>query len=260
MNIFQELKSTYGFYPVETDFVVQEHYATSFHMDLRIKKGNKAPSWAIPKAKFPTNTSERFLAVRTPDHPLEWMRYSGIIPPNQYGAGHVNIYDKGTCIIHSWSDTYIVFKLLGEKIQGYFALIFMKKDQWLLSYLNQEKATEKYEQKEQFFQIQKAQQNKESEDVFYNTKITFNRHCQPYKILEDDNGNTEYYCNIEEDMLEEYIKHNFGVIPKNIIITNQYIEQILVGQDIEEIIQTHYTVSLPEGQLLEGYKWKVVNV
>ena len=127
-NIINELKTQYGSYPFTTQFVIQEHYATSFHFDLRIKKGNVAPSWAIPKAKLPTKTYERYLAVRTSDHPLSFMRFSGVIPNNQYGAGTVQIYDYGECIVYTWRDNYIVVKLMGEKIQGFYALIKKKRE------------------------------------------------------------------------------------------------------------------------------------
>ena len=52
-------------------------------------------SWALPKG-LPLETGERYLAVHTEDHPMEYADFSGVIPKGQYGAGLMEIWDRGT--------------------------------------------------------------------------------------------------------------------------------------------------------------------
>jgi len=70
-------------YPMSTQFVIHDHYASHHHFDLRIKKGSVAPSWALPKATIPINDGDKCLAVRTPDHELDWMTFTGTIPKGE---------------------------------------------------------------------------------------------------------------------------------------------------------------------------------
>lgn len=144
--LLEDLRAQYEQYPYETDFIVHEHYATHHHFDLRIRRGDVAPSWALPKARFPFETNERMLAVRTPDHPISWMTFKGTIPHGQYGAGKVFIYDKGKCIVHKWGEV-IVVELKGNHITGFFLLIHTKGDNWLIIRPDQEKTKIKYTNK-----------------------------------------------------------------------------------------------------------------
>ncbi|MGC9309905.1 MAG: DNA polymerase ligase N-terminal domain-containing protein, partial [Candidatus Nanoarchaeia archaeon] len=142
-NIMNMLKEENNVYPYKTKYVIHDHYATHHHFDLRIKKGNKLPSWALPKAYIPQNDGEKILAVRTPDHDLYWMTFKGEIPKGEYGAGKVDIYESGECIIHKWSD-HIIVEFLGEKAKGFYSLIKTKGDNYLLLRMNQEEAQERY--------------------------------------------------------------------------------------------------------------------
>ena len=76
-------------------FVVQRHDARRLHYDLRLEMNGALASWALPKG-LPLETGERYLAVHTEDHPMEYADFSGVIPKGQYGAGTMEIWDRGT--------------------------------------------------------------------------------------------------------------------------------------------------------------------
>src|SRR6476469_4819917 len=76
-------------------FVVQEHSDRRLHWDLRLERDGVAPSWAIPNG-IPQDPAENRLAVRTEDHPVEYLSFQGEIPAGEYGAGSMRIWDQGT--------------------------------------------------------------------------------------------------------------------------------------------------------------------
>ncbi len=102
-------------------FVVQEHSARRLHWDLRLERGGVAVSWAVPNG-IPDDPSQNRKAVHTEDHPLEYMEFEGEIPPGEYGAGTVKIWDRGTYEAEKWEDGKIVFSLAGERLRGRYAL------------------------------------------------------------------------------------------------------------------------------------------
>src|SRR5207302_8586250 len=75
-------------------FVVQQHHATRLHWDLRLEHDGALASWAIPNG-IPATPADNRLAVRTEDHPLEYLDFHGEIPQGQYGAGTMTIWDQG---------------------------------------------------------------------------------------------------------------------------------------------------------------------
>src|SRR6059058_614613 len=82
-------------------FVIQEHHARRIHWDLRLERDGALASWALPRGVPPAPRDNR-LAVRTEDHPLEYLDFEGEIPKGEYGAGTMRIWDRGTFEQHKW--------------------------------------------------------------------------------------------------------------------------------------------------------------
>jgi DNA ligase D-like protein (predicted 3'-phosphoesterase) len=112
-------------------FVVQEHHARRLHYDLRLEADGVLKSWAVTKIPSMDPTVRR-LAVRTEDHPLEYANFEGDIPKGQYGAGHVEIWDRGTYenlsagpLTDALNAGKVEIEFHGKKLKGKFALIRM---------------------------------------------------------------------------------------------------------------------------------------
>src|SRR3954466_11544776 len=102
-------------------FVVQEHSARAMHWDLRLEHEGTLASWAIPKG-IPTDPKRNGLAVRTEDHPLEYLEFHGEIPAGNYGAGTMRIFDRGTFELHKWRDKEVMVTFHGERVRGRYVL------------------------------------------------------------------------------------------------------------------------------------------
>lgn len=127
-------------------YVVQKHAATRLHYDFRLELDGTLKSWAVPKGPS-LDPSQKRLAVHVEDHPIEYASFEGVIPPKQYGAGTVLIWDRGV-----WTpqgnprDGYrhgvLKFRLDGQKLHGAWTLVRMHsrkddardngKENWLL--------------------------------------------------------------------------------------------------------------------------------
>lgn len=122
-------------------YVIQKHDARSLHYDLRLELDGVLLSWAV--AKGPSlDPSDKRLAIRTEDHPVDYGGFEGVIPKG-YGAGTVMLWDRG-----EWrpkedpheglENGALKFELKGERLKGGFALIRMKRrkgerrENWLL--------------------------------------------------------------------------------------------------------------------------------
>ena len=122
-------------------FVVQQHAARRLHYDFRLECDGVLKSWAVPNGPS-LDPAEKRLAVPTEDHPFDYASFEGVIPPKQYGAGEVIVWD---CGVYSPDDKQefwyhdraeaerrvregiekgkLSITLRGEKLKGSFALV-----------------------------------------------------------------------------------------------------------------------------------------
>ncbi len=121
-------------------YLIQKHSARRLHYDFRLELDGVLLSWAVTRGPS-YKTSDKRLAVRTENHPLEYGSFEGTIPSGNYGAGTVMLWDTG-----SWAplgdpheglrDGKLVFALHGQRLRGRWALVRMrpddKRENWLL--------------------------------------------------------------------------------------------------------------------------------
>jgi bifunctional non-homologous end joining protein LigD len=117
-------------------FVIQRHDARRLHYDLRLERDGALASWAVPKG-LPFRAGERHLAVHVEDHPLDYASFEGVIPTGEYGAGAVEIWDRGTYeLLEEKRGGGLTFRLQGERAQGIWTLVPARLDgkeqNWLL--------------------------------------------------------------------------------------------------------------------------------
>jgi len=103
-------------------FVIQKHHASHLHYDLRLEKDGVLKSWAVPKEP-PKEIGIKRLAIQVEDHPLDYANFEGEISEGSYGAGLVEIWDKGYYIPSKFEASEIIFELKGEKLKGTYCLI-----------------------------------------------------------------------------------------------------------------------------------------
>jgi len=112
-------------------YVIQKHRARNLHYDLRLEMDGILKSWAVPKTP-PIEKGVKRLAVQVEDHPIEYANFEGEIPEGQYGAGTVEIWDKGEFILKVKDESKLVFEIIGKKLKGDYCLLrFQGKKNWL---------------------------------------------------------------------------------------------------------------------------------
>lgn len=126
---------------IKRSFVIQKHWATRLHYDFRLELDGTMKSWAVPKGPS-LDPHDKRMAVHVEDHPISYNSFEGEIPPKQYGAGKVIIWDKGYWVPEGdprqgYQAGNLKFELHGHKLHGKWALIRMKskgekQEAWLL--------------------------------------------------------------------------------------------------------------------------------
>lgn len=106
-------------------YLIHKHDASHLHFDLRLERDGVLKSWAIPKEP-PLEPGVKRLAVQVEDHPLEYATFEGTIPTGEYGAGTVEIWDKGTYRLIDIKEDKIVFNVEGERLKGIYVLVRLK--------------------------------------------------------------------------------------------------------------------------------------
>lgn len=133
----EQLKSEQAIY------VVQKHNARRIHFDLRLEHNGVLKSWAVPKG-LSDDPQDKRLAIRTEDHPVAYATFSGTIPEGEYGAGTVEIWDKGKFVnitvkgskVQPLSEAlekgHFIIYLKGEKLDGSYAFTRIENDEWII--------------------------------------------------------------------------------------------------------------------------------
>jgi DNA ligase D-like protein (predicted 3'-phosphoesterase) len=106
-------------------YVIQKHAATHLHYDLRLEMDDVLKSWAVPKIP-PTEAGIRRLAIAVEDHPIEYASFEGNIPEGEYGAGSVEIWDRGTFTLLERKEGKITVDIHGERLNGVYYLVRLK--------------------------------------------------------------------------------------------------------------------------------------
>jgi bifunctional non-homologous end joining protein LigD len=124
------------------EFVVQMHAARRLHFDLRLELDGVLKSWAVTRGPSLT-LGEKRLAVRTEDHPVDYLDFEGNIPKGEYGGGSMIVWDRGRWMPQAdphkgLQKGHLAFLLDGTRLRGLWHLVRIrprkgeKTEPWLL--------------------------------------------------------------------------------------------------------------------------------
>ncbi len=111
-------------------FVVQKHAARRLHYDLRLELDGVLKSWAVTRGPSLT-LGEKRLAVRTEDHPIEYLDFEGNIPKGEYGGGSMIVWDRGRWFPEGdahqgLAKGHLALRLEGDRLKGAWHLVRVK--------------------------------------------------------------------------------------------------------------------------------------
>src|SRR5207342_3167425 len=123
-------------------FVIQKHAARRLHFDLRLELDGVLKSWAVTRGPSLT-LGEKRLAVRTEDHPVDYLDFEGNIPKGEYGGGSMIVWDRGRWMPQAdphkgLQKGHLAFLLDGTRLRGLWHLVRIrprkgeKTEPWLL--------------------------------------------------------------------------------------------------------------------------------
>ncbi|HEY7452664.1 MAG TPA: DNA ligase D, partial [Candidatus Limnocylindria bacterium] len=122
---------------------------------------------------------ERRLAMRTEDHPIEYLEFEAVIPSGQYGAGDMIVWDWGTyepeetdAPAAAVAAGELKFRLHGERLRGRFTLVKTRGrvdeqgrgeggDPWLLIHKRDEHATAGFDAEDEARSVKTGRTNDE---------------------------------------------------------------------------------------------------
>ncbi len=121
-------------------FVIHLHDATRRHYDVRLEVGGVLSSFAVPHGPS-LDPSKKVLAVKTEDHPIEYLDFEDVIPDEQYGAGPMIVWDRGSVTyLEGPAEVELTqgklhVELRGMKLRGRWAFVKLAKgetgSEWL---------------------------------------------------------------------------------------------------------------------------------
>lgn len=124
-------------------YSMQCHDATRLHWDLRLEWDGALLSWAVTRGPS-LDPAEKRLAVRTEDHPLDYLTFEGVIPAGNYGAGVVMLWDIGAWtpvddVTRGLDKGHLRLRLHGRRMTGEWHLVRLKgrpqdrgRENWLM--------------------------------------------------------------------------------------------------------------------------------
>ncbi len=144
--------------PTRPRFAIQKHRARNLHYDFRLEVSGVLISWAVPKGPS-KDPKVRRLAVRVPDHPIDYLLFEGTLPEAEYGAGEVIVWDFGEFeplrlgeydAAKALREGRLRFALYGTKLHGDWVIFRTTiaeggREHWLLEKLRDEFAETSYD-------------------------------------------------------------------------------------------------------------------
>lgn len=113
-------------------YCIQEHHAkrAGLHHDFRFEQEGVAVSLVFPKL-FQFADGRARLAIRTEDHPVEYMSWEGVIESG-YGEGEVKLVASGFLILLEFTDSSLRFRIDYGLLTGEYVGFCRERNQWLI--------------------------------------------------------------------------------------------------------------------------------